>query len=103
YATGVSADGSVIVGESQWEAFRWTASGMTGLGFLPGESYSRAEGVSGDGSVVFGTASVGEGYVPFLWTTGSGMQELGTVLAANGLNPAADGWTALYAVTGISS
>jgi probable HAF family extracellular repeat protein len=102
-ATGVSANGSVIVGQSQWEAFRWTASGMTGLGFLPGESNSRAEGVSGDGSVVFGTASIGEGYVPFLWTAGSGMQQLGSVLAANGVNPAADGWTNLTAITGISA
>ena len=102
-ATGVSANGSVIVGSSQWEAFRWTASGMTGLGFLPGESYSRAEGVSGDGSVVFGTAGIGEGYVPFLWTAGSGMQQLGSVLAANGVNPAADGWTNLTAITGISA
>ncbi len=43
YASGVSADGSVVVGSSEStamftvEAFRWTQStGMVGLGDLPG-------------------------------------------------------------------
>jgi len=27
YAYGVSADGSVVVGRSEWEAFRWTEAG----------------------------------------------------------------------------
>src|SRR5205823_10163260 len=72
------------------------------LGFLPDGNNSRAYGVSGDGSVVFGFASVGEGEVPFLWTAGSGMQDLYSVLAANGVNPAADGWTYLDNISGIS-
>jgi probable HAF family extracellular repeat protein len=43
-ATGVSADGSVVVGNSQsangLEAFRWTqATGMVGLGDLPGGDF----------------------------------------------------------------
>ena len=59
-ATAVSADGSVVVGESTTasgqEAFRWTQSGgMVGLGSLSAESSSRAFGVSSDGSVVVGT------------------------------------------------
>src|SRR5262245_47092881 len=65
FATGVSADGSVVVGSSSSatsgpnpddrEAFRWTAAtGMVGLGFLPGGTFSDsgAFGVSADGSVV---------------------------------------------------
>ena len=61
-ATGVSADGSVIVGTSSSasgsQAFRWTAgSGMVGLGYLPGGTNSSATAVSGDGSVVVGTSS----------------------------------------------
>src|SRR5262245_23843786 len=57
-ASGISADGSVIVGTATsahgTEAFRWTAeSGMLGLGDLPGgEFMSEATGVSADGSVV---------------------------------------------------
>ena len=59
-AFGVSADGSVVVGESSsasgTEAFRWTSGGgIAGLGDLPGGGFSsRANAVSGDGSVVVG-------------------------------------------------
>ena len=56
-ATGVSADGSVVVGFfGNREAFRWTqGTGRTALGHLPGGgSYSGATGVSGDGSAVVG-------------------------------------------------
>jgi probable HAF family extracellular repeat protein len=60
YASGISADGSVVVGTSYRgaEAFRWTeADGMVGLGHLPGEgAASSALGVSADGSVIVGTA-----------------------------------------------
>jgi len=57
YARGVSADGSVVVGESgisnsnEIEAFRWTQEeGMVGLGFLAGSNskYTNAWGVSAD-------------------------------------------------------
>ncbi|MFN9735084.1 MAG: HAF repeat/PEP-CTERM domain-containing protein, partial [Microcystis sp.] len=59
-ATGVSADGSVVVGRgfsaNGGQAFRWTqGTGMVGLGDLPeGIFYSSAAGVSADGSVVVG-------------------------------------------------
>jgi uncharacterized membrane protein len=59
-AADVSANGSVVVGSSGDEAFRWTqASGLVGLGFVPGCNIycsSAATGVSADGSVVVGTA-----------------------------------------------
>ena len=61
-ATGVSADGAVVVGTCMsvgpgWtmmnnEAFRWTQGTMTGLGFPSGMSNSSAVGVSGDGQAV---------------------------------------------------
>ena len=59
-ASGVSADGSVVVGYSRcasgYEAFRWTqAGGIVGLGDLAGGSFnSYAQDVSADGSVVVG-------------------------------------------------
>ena len=65
-AAGVSADGNVVVGQSDVggpflfglpEAFRWTAaSGLVGLGQLPGDNASVATGTSADGMVVAGTS-----------------------------------------------
>jgi probable HAF family extracellular repeat protein len=101
-AYGVNADGSVIVGwgasASGREAFRWTNDGgMVGLGILPGHVSSDARGVSGDGSVVVGISGDA-----FRWTSDGGMERLWDVLVAHGVDPAADGWTSLYA-SGISA
>src|SRR5499427_7306088 len=53
-AHGVNADGTVVVGSSNGQAFRWTAaSGMVGLGALP-PTLSVARGVNADGTVVVG-------------------------------------------------
>jgi len=93
--TGVSGDGSVVVGTSgndyvssiPTSAYRWTAgSGMVGLGGYD----SSASGVSADGSVIVGTSD----YVAFRWTAGTGMVGLGylpggTYSGANGIS--ADG------------
>jgi probable HAF family extracellular repeat protein len=78
-ARSVSADGSVVVGGTGTQAFRWTAStGMVGLGFLPGSSYSGANGVSADGLVVVGQSQLGpESWEAFRWTASSGMVGLG--------------------------
>jgi probable HAF family extracellular repeat protein len=85
-ATGVSADGSVVVGyaqnaEGQDRAFRWTATrGMQDLGTLPGTDESQALGVSADGSVVVGWAYNAAGQRrAFRWTAARGMQDLGTL------------------------
>ena len=54
-ALSVSADGSVVVGSSGYESFRWTAdSGMVGLGYLfsGGLCNSNAISVSADGLMV---------------------------------------------------
>ncbi len=79
-ASGVSADGSVIVGSAGKsvaptpEAFRWThAGGMVGLGDPLGGTGSQAIDVSADGSVVVGQASG----LAFRWTQEGGMVSLG--------------------------
>ncbi len=64
FATGVSADGSTIVGngrrttdplQPEQEAFRWTSTtGMVGLGPARRRFYSEAFDVSSDGSVIVG-------------------------------------------------
>ncbi len=86
-ASGISADGTVIVGEMQvgspYLAFRWTAStGMVNLGSLGG-GLSRATATSQDGSVVVGTSltttSSGSAHA-FVWTARCGMLDLQTAL-----------------------
>ena len=85
-ASGVSADGSIVVGSSvnrapvpNGEAFRWRQStGAVGLGDLPGGySYSVASGLSANGSVVVGTSSSASGFEAFRWTQSGGMVGLG--------------------------
>lgn len=71
-AFGVNADGSVIVGESNNQAFRWTNSGMVGLGYLSGASASQASAISAAGDVVIGHS----GQSAFRWTASAGMQAL---------------------------
>jgi RNA polymerase sigma factor (sigma-70 family) len=83
YASGLSADGTVVVGMSissnGQEAFRWTlTNGMVGLGDLPGGIVSsRAAGVSADGTAVAGTSSSASGPEAFRWTQPAGMVGLG--------------------------
>jgi probable HAF family extracellular repeat protein len=76
-AFGISADGSVVVGEegdapfSATNAFIWTAgSGFQDLGV--GSAYA----VTADGSTVIGQANYA---TAFLWTQASGMQDLGSL------------------------
>lgn len=82
-ANGVSADGSVIVGESvstrgSAEAFRWDHEvGMRGIGFLPGGNVSIARGTSGDGGVIIGMGRSINGTEAFRWDEVTGMQGLG--------------------------
>jgi probable HAF family extracellular repeat protein len=87
--TGISADGSVIVGGSSsasgQQAFRWTSDGgMVGLGNLSGGSWSQAHGVSADGSVIVGYDTTKAGDKAFRWTAAGGMQGLGDLPGGNG-------------------
>jgi probable HAF family extracellular repeat protein len=99
-AYGVSADGSIVVGTSSSMSgvhiFRWTsADGMVDLGNLPGGF--NPWGFSADGSVVVGyeTQGVGPSYTALYWTPDGGMRTLWDVLLSHGVDPAADGWSAL--------
>lgn len=82
-ALDVSADGAVVVGESQnadgaLRAFRWTAAGgMTDLGVLTGANGASASGVSADGNVVVGTAKTGSvNFRGFRWTQSGGLMSV---------------------------
>ena len=90
-AWGVSADGSVVVGQGHWgnswsdrEAFRWTTAGMVGLGDLPGGSFqSAAFAASSDGSVVVGLGYSELGEEAFRWTSDGNMIGLGDLAGGN--------------------
>lgn len=81
-ATGISADGKVVVGFSYVpsgviHAFRWTRQGgVQDLGTLGG-SESEAKAVSSDGRTIVGRAKNSAGrFRAFIWTEQNGMQEL---------------------------
>ena len=100
-ASGISADGSVIVGVAndgaagnQGRAFRWTSEkGMESLGTLNGGRGSWAFDISADGSVIIGKADDGEAgdqERAFRWTAEKGMESVEKILTDKGLLPA--GW-----------
>lgn len=92
-AFGVSADGSIVVGESEFpdgtrRAFVWTRQdGFKDLGTIDGTLRSLATAISGDGRVIVGTVFVnlpsGNTTVgrrrAFRWTETDGMQNLGAL------------------------
>ena len=76
-AESLSADGSVIVGQTyplagRFRAFRWThASGLVDLGVLPGGDFSYGHGVSRNGLVVVGQANDSSSvYKAYRWSGG---------------------------------
>jgi len=105
--TGISADGTTLVGVSDVaapdgsadsEAFRWTPDqGMAGLGDLPGGRYdSAARACSADGSIVVGNTSTGRGLEAFIWDECHGMRRLCDVLFEDfGIDTTA--WALTYA------
>jgi probable HAF family extracellular repeat protein len=86
YASGISGDGSTIVGDayvalnsSKTEAYRWTApGGYQLLGDLgSADTGSAAYATSFDGAVVVGDAPVGtNSFGAFRWTAAQGMKPL---------------------------
>lgn len=82
-ANGVSADGTVVVGQSAFggvgaNAYRWTNGVMTNLGTL-GAGGSIAYGVSGNGQVVVGRANIPGGMARAFRWSGGVMTDLGTL------------------------
>lgn len=93
YAQDASFNGDVVVGRSEigqfgdaGQAFRWTSTtGLVGLGFLrPGQGYSEAAAVSGDGSTIVGYVRQTTGFEQaFMWREGTGMVGLPGLDATN--------------------
>jgi probable HAF family extracellular repeat protein len=106
-ARAVSADGLVVVGESESlgvEAFRWTQqTGMVGLGALPGGSRaSRAFAVSGNGSIIVGQSHGESGLEAFIWDAAHGMRSLRRLLSdETDAGATLRGWK-LISATGLS-
>jgi probable HAF family extracellular repeat protein len=90
-ALGVSADGTVVIGDGGKQAFRWTEkSGIVGLGVLPGRTNSRAIAVSADGAVAVGSSynlPSWDNEETFVWTQAGGMQGLGYLPGGKGSFP----------------
>ena len=97
-SNATNTDGSVVVGTAaddniHSQPFRWTQSG--GLQALcPAAVFATALAVSGDGSVVVGSA--GNGGPAFRWTASTGCQQISTLLNAAGIN--IPGWSFSQAV-----
>lgn len=97
-ANAISGDGQVVVGygsdhdgfQDKFQATRWTqATGMVGLGRLPGTRLSSAFGTDGDGSTVVGycfSSGSANSERAFIWTTADGMRSLQDVLVEQGAN-----------------
>jgi probable HAF family extracellular repeat protein len=80
WITDVSANGSVACGSSGSRAAIWKRGGKARtLGSLPiGDDWTQAEGISGDGRVVVGTAGL-TGTEAFRWTEETGLVGLGAL------------------------
>lgn len=102
-AYAVSTDGSVVVGGSANQPFRWSEDEggvMVGLGFLPGTTRGQAWGVSGDGNAIVGSYDTPSGTKAFLWRSGEGVEDLLQVMTD--LGASVSGWNSLTA-TAISA
>lgn len=97
-AVAISRDGAVIVGRAgesyangttppPARAFIWTqATGMVDIGLPAGTDYVEPTAISGDGSLIVGSASPSFSYGPFIWDAAHGFRPLGAVLAGYGID-----------------
>jgi len=88
YATAISNDGTIVTGycvldNGDYHGFLWkAASGMTDIG-VPASAlgasfiYEKPNCISDDGTTLFGTLSVGNGWGGFRYNTTTGFQDLG--------------------------
>ena len=93
WASGVSKDGSTVIGNSTssdglGRAMRWTAGGgMEALGALAEGQGSNALSASADGSLIVGSAfSVDSALHAFIWSAAMGMVDLNSYLSQSGFN-----------------
>ncbi len=86
FSTGMSNDGSVIVGYgNNGTSFRWDVGGMVTLTAPTANETLDLTALSGDGSTAFGLVFSSAGYRAVRWSTTEGLTELGfegTPLAA---------------------
>ncbi len=105
-ANAINASGEVVGWSgipSGDEAFLWTkATGMQGLGFLPGGSYSVATAINRFGQVVgYSTTNGINDFEAFIWSKTTGMKDLGRL--PGGVNSSAFAINDLGQVAGYSS
>ena len=104
-ATGINASGQVAgysATASGYEAFLWTkATGMQGLGFLPGGDWSFAYAINRYGQVAGDATTNGDAISnAFLWSKTTGMKNLGKLPGS--VNSAAIAMNDLGQVAGYS-
>jgi probable HAF family extracellular repeat protein len=84
-ATGVSADGTAVVGMSgaqffdQTRSFRWVGGTLTDVGATPDADNVIGASISADGAWVAGSCYGGPRAVAFRWSQAGGMEDLGTL------------------------
>jgi probable HAF family extracellular repeat protein len=101
WVTEMSADGEVIVGWGEGEAFRWTRlAGIVSLGRPNGCAFTEANAVSGDGRIVAVECSDGMGvWQQYLWDVDSGFRRTGDVLESIGAHVADAGYVGASALS----
>ncbi len=79
-ATGISGDGSIVVGNSAWgtgtRGFRWAAGVMTGLAPLAGDVSSVCHAVSRDGTTAVGLSALNDTTTGAVRWIGSTVEDL---------------------------
>jgi uncharacterized membrane protein len=116
FAFDASFDGAMVVGHYQVSGVssqrelgvRWMAGGMDLLGDLAGGTETtRVDGVSADGTTVFGYSHGSAGYEAFRWTKAMGIQGLGDLPGGGyysyAVDASADGSTVVGSSSSLSS
>lgn len=98
-ANTISDDGRTVAGDHNNRLIRWREGlGIQDLGTLSDVTAFSTTGMSGDGSVIVGTASVTPPGgttrpIPFIWTQETGLMSMRNFLIARGISPS--GWSLL--------
>ncbi|MGK4595147.1 HAF repeat-containing protein [Amycolatopsis sp. w19] len=103
------SDTDVVVGAwltpaEQYHGFRWDPDGTaTDLGTLPGETWSMADGISGDGTIVIGSAVRSAANQAARWVNGGPITELAPQGVSSGASRINKGGVAAGALRETSS
>jgi uncharacterized membrane protein len=114
YATGVSNDGSIVVGESNGQAVIWDRAANTIITVYNGASFLSACSASGTIAVGFTNPGYYSYQTPFMWTRQAGFQWLpphpdfgwcaditpsGAIVAGKARSPSGDNLAAVWDLT----